>query len=155
MSSESRIPKKDLLLLDRFLDGALVGDELQSCRQRLERDPVLRKALQQRKAMRRGFEAGRANAHEPSPGFAANVVAAARRLPVVVDGEGDSSAAVGLCRRLLIAAAVVVAATALWHSELFHEGGDGTLQASPDEVQRTIDELDARIGRDAGGVNPR
>lgn len=155
MSSESRIPKKDLLLLDRFLDGALVGDELQSCRQRLERELALRKALQERKAMRRGFEVGRSAAHEPSAGFAANVVAAARRLPVVVDDEGESSAAVVMCRRLLIAAAVVVAATVLWHSELFHEGDDGTLQASPDEIQRTIDELDARIGRDAGGVNPR
>jgi len=154
MSSESRLSNKDLQLLDRFLDGALSGAELQACRHRLETEPAFRKELQQRRGLRRGFEAGRETAFEPSPDFAASVVMAARRLPVV-DAEGDSAGSATLCRRILIAAALVLAATILWHSELFHDGGEDTLQASPDEVQRTIDELDARIRMDVDGTEPK
>jgi hypothetical protein len=126
--------------LDRFLDGALSAAEAAGLRRRLDGEPLLAAALQERMRLRRGFAAGREAVFVPPAGFAARVVAAARLLPP------DRAAAdvVALCRRVLLAAAVVLGAALLWRSGLFASPGDGTLQAAPDEVDRVIDLLDAR-----------
>jgi len=139
---------QDLLLLDRFLDGAMSEAEMADCRSRLEAEPRLRAALQDRQRLRRGFAAGRDAVVTPRPGFAASVVAATRRLPVGT-GDEQTGVVVRFCRRALLAAAALVAAALLWQSGVFHDRGDGTLQAAPDEAQRIIDALDARIREDA------
>jgi anti-sigma factor RsiW len=134
--------QKDLLLIDRYLDGALASSELAAAKARLEAEPALRACLQERTRLRRGFVAGRAATFAAPAGFAESVVAAARRLPET--GE-PVEPTVRMCRRLLIAAAAVIVGVLLWRSGLFREAGNGTLQAAPDAAQRVIDALDAKI----------
>lgn len=138
----SDLSRPDLLLIDRYLDGALRADELTAARIRLEAEPALRIGLQERMQLRRGFEAGRGAVYGAPDGFAAGVVAAARRLPIAEDAVETVSR---LCRRIVFAAAAIVLAAVLWQSGLFHERGNGTLQAAPDEAARIIDALDAKI----------
>lgn len=144
------LPRQDLLLVDRYLDGALSPDEMVAVKRRFEADPGLRAMLRDRQALRRGFAAGRGDVVAAPSGFAAQVVAAARRLPVV-DIEVAAAATV-LCRRVMFAAAALLLAALLWQSGLFAGNGDGTLQAAPDEAQQVIDELDAAIARSGGVV---
>lgn len=151
--SDRNVPARDLLLLDRFLDGALSADELAVCRRRLEAEPALRQALQQRTRLRAGFDAGREQVFAPRAGFAEGVVAAARRLPVAGDEVAAVGAAVRTCRRMLLVAAAVAAAAVLWQSGLFRDRGDGTLRAAPDEASRILDALDAEVR--AGAVDRR
>jgi hypothetical protein len=148
----SDLSRGDERLLDRFLDGTLSPGEVASCQRRLEGEPLLRAALRDRTRLRRGFAAGRGTAFAAPAGFAARVVAAARRLPPAAD-DPESADVVRFCRRVLLAAAIVVAATLLWHSGLFASPGDGTLQAAPDEIDRVIDALDAKIR--AGETGPK
>jgi len=140
---------RDCRLLDRFLDNALTGDELAACRRRLELEPALRAQLQERAWLRRGFTAGRDDGVRPPAGFAAGVVAAARRLPAAA-GAGDPRDFVQLCRRLLLVAAAVLVVSAVWHSGLFSGATEDTLQAAPDEVKQVLELLDARIRQAAG-----
>ena len=77
------LPSSDQLLLDRFLDGMLTAEALADCRRRLEGEPALRAALQQRMRLRRGFVAGREAVCSPPADFASRVLDAARRLPPV------------------------------------------------------------------------
>src|SRR5262245_759507 len=135
--------QKDMLLIDRYLDGALASAELAAAKTRLEAEPALRACLQARTRLRRGFVAGRAATFAAPAGFAEGVVAAARRLPVAPGEPAERT--VRVCRRLLIAAAAVMIGALLWRSGLFREGGNGTLQAAPDAAQRVIDALDAKI----------
>lgn len=135
------VSRDDERLLDRFLDDALSAEALSACRRRLEQEPQLRAALQQRQSLRQGFRAARGQTFAAPASFAGNVVAAARRLPV--DRSEDPDLMV-LCRRLLVAAAAILVVAALWSSGLFRSGGSGDLQAAPDEVQRLIQELDAK-----------
>ena len=62
---------------------------------------------------------------------------------------------VALCRRILLAAAIVCAASLLWHSGLFAGRGDGTLEAAPDEVAEVIKALDARIQAGFAEAGPK
>lgn len=143
----SRPPNRhDVRLIDRFLDGALQGDELVQCRRRCESEPELRVLLQQRQKLRAGFAAGRGLAFTPPAGFASRVLVESRRLPVAGDGE-----VAALCRRILLVAAAVVAAALLWQSGWFGLRHGGVLEAAPDEMRQAIDDLDARIRAEAGG----
>lgn len=151
---DSRTNTQDLLLLDRFLDGALAESEAQACRRRLEGEPALRRTLQQRQALRRGFAAGRAEAFAPPAAFAASVLAAARRLPAPADRDSSRDIAT-LCRRILVVAAAVITAAVLWQSGLLRGAGDGTLQAAPGEVRQVLEELDAGIRAQAGRAEGR
>src|SRR5262245_40150016 len=134
------IPDRDERLLDRFLDGVLQGAELAACRARLEQEPSLRAALQARQRLRAGFRAGREQSFAPPAGFAANVLADARHLPEI--DRTDGADMMRICRRLLLVAAALFAASLIWHSGLLRRSDDGSLQAAPGEVQRIIDDLD-------------
>lgn len=141
----------DVRSIDRFLDGALQGEELAQWQRRCEAEPALRELLRQRRGLRAGFAAGRARTFAAPAGFAARVAAASRTLPVIAD-DGN---VVRLCRRLLVAAAAAAAFALLWQSGLFSSDGDGVLEAAPHEVQRVLDSLDQRIRADGAEVRPR
>lgn len=135
------VSRDDERLLDRYLDDALPAEALGECRRRLEQEPQLRAALQARQHLRRGFQVARSQTFAVPTGFAASVVTAARRLPVDRSEDLDL---VTVCRRLLVAAAAILVVALLWSSGLFRAADSGDLQAAPDEVQRLIQELDAK-----------
>lgn len=136
----------DLMLLDRFLDGELAPEARAALQQRLLAEPALRDGLAERTQLRTAFraEADAGPGFRPRAGFADRVLQASRRLPVETGTDGEASI-VRLCRRILLVAAAVFAAAMLWQSGLFGTGGEGSLQAAPDEAQRIVDDLDARI----------
>lgn len=136
------LSRQDLLLVDRFLDGELAGEALAAARLRLEREPLLREALQQRRQMRVGFAAGREAVFAAPKGFTDGVLAAARRLPT---GEAVAEVASTFCRRVLWLAAAVVLGAVVWQSGLVRGCRTESLQAAPDEIQRVIDDLDAKV----------
>jgi len=150
MSFAQKVSENDERLLYRFLDGELVGDETVACRARLEREPLLRQALQAMQDRARGFVTVRSEAMVAPAGFNAKVLAAARRLPeraALREAEVGASVVV-MCRRLLLAAAILFGIGFLWHSGLL-DGGllDGratdSLQATPREaVDREMKRLD-------------
>ncbi len=136
------LSRQDQLLVDRFVDGELAGEALAAARLRLEREPLLRAAVQQRRQLRAGFAAGRETVFAAPKNFADGVLAAARRLPT---GEAIGDVAVTACRRVLWLAAAVAIAAVVWQSGLFRGCDTGSLQAAPDEIRRVIDDLDAKV----------
>lgn len=145
-----KLPASDERLLHRFLDGAMGGDEAAACRARLQAEPQLRQGLAALQQLRAAFAEARQSAAVAPAGFTAGVLAAARRLPSRDDlrdaGEWGSEAGQGLlrlCRRLLLAAAVLFGLGLLSQAGLFGDGRADTLQAGPDDVQREMDRLDS------------
>jgi anti-sigma factor RsiW len=144
------ISASDERLLHRFLDGALAGEEAVACRSRLAAEPALRQGLAGLQQLRAAFAEARQPVMAAPAGFTAGVLAAARRLPTQVElreaGDWDAVAGPGmvrLCRRLLLAAAVLFGLGLLSQSGLFGDGRADTLQAAPDEVHREMQRLDA------------
>lgn len=145
----SPLPDKDLVLLDRYLDEALDGPALDALRERLAAEPALRAGLQERVSLRRATKAAAAVQFSPRAGFAGRVVAASRRLPEPGPEVGDEI--VTLCKRILLIAAAVFFAALLWHGATTWNGGADSLQAAPDEAQKIVDDLDAKIRARAAG----
>ncbi len=137
----------DELLLHRFLDAELAAAEVAAFETRLVAEPLLRRHLEQARALRAGFAAGRAGGPVAAVGFTAGVLAAARRLPSrqEMDQIEISAGLVRTCQRLLMAAAIVFAIGLAWHGGLFDGGRCDTLQAAPDEVEREMQRLDALV----------
>jgi len=136
--------QNDERLLYRFLDGELTADEAVACRTRLEREPQLRQCLEELRNRASGFATARAEGNVAPAGFTAGVLAAVRRLP---DREALRAAEfaphlVVLCRRLLIAAAIVIGLGLLWQTGLFTGRSADTLQARPGEIEQEMQRLD-------------
>jgi len=146
------VSQNDERLLYRFLDGELTADEAVACRARLECEPLLRQCLEELRDRASGFATARAEANAAPAGlapagFTTGVLAAVRRLP---DREALRAAEltphlVVLCRRLLIAAAIVIGLGLLWQTGLFTGRGADTLQARPGEMEQEMQRLDEII----------
>ncbi|MEO6594633.1 MAG: hypothetical protein ABIP94_07755, partial [Planctomycetota bacterium] len=103
------ISLSDERLLHRLLDGELdtrVTAELQA---RLGGEPALRQRFEREQALRAGFQAVRARGRTAPASFTTGVIAAVRRLPSRTEIEQSevSERILRMCRRLLIAAAVL------------------------------------------------
>lgn len=148
------LPHRDELQLQRYLDGELPPDDAAACTARLAADPAFRRRHDEARALRSAFAAARGEGRRASAGFTANVLAAARRLPSREELQQHDVVGGGtmFCRRILLAAAVLAALGLLWRSGLVSNPGQDTLQATPDEVQREIERLDAIIKQQA--TNP-
>lgn len=146
---------RDELLVQRHLDGALSPTDAAAFAARLAAEPALREGHAAANAMRGAFAAAREGAMRPRAGFKAAVLAAVRQLPTRLQLEQADIAArtVRFCRRLLLAAALLGSIGFAVSAGLLG-GGAPTMQASPDEMQREIDRLEAvvRAGGQAGGV---
>lgn len=136
----------DLKSLHRFLDGELDAAANAALRARLAAEPELRQLLAGEQRLRDGFAAARTPVVAAPAGFTAGVLAAVRRLPsrdqLELQEVGDRI--VRLCRRLLIAAAVLFGLGLVWHSGLLDAHTD-KLEAAPDEIRSEMERLDARI----------
>ncbi len=141
-----KLSHQDELLLQRHLDGELDAAASAALRARLAAEPELAKGLDEARALRTGFLVGRATAMRPSASFTGKVLAAARQLPSRRELEQADVAerAMRVCRRILLAAALLAGVGLLWQFGAARSGGSGQLQAVPDEAQRVIDELDAK-----------
>lgn len=147
------IPHRDEWLLQRFLDGQMDPTARTAFAARLAAEPALQQAADVANSMRDGFRAARSKSLPgPSASFTANLLAATRQLPTRQQLEQAEVAAggVGLCRKLLLAAAILAGLGCLWHSGLVCDTASSTLQAAPDDVQREIERLDALL--EAGKV---
>lgn len=138
---------RDELLLQRWLDGELLPPDAEAFAARVAAEPRLRQRAAAVRSLRQTLVAARGTPMQPSRAFVGNVLAAIRRLPsreLLLQAD-VAAGAVAWCRRILVAAALLAALGLLWHTGLF--GGDrpAVLQASPDEVQREMQRLDAAI----------
>jgi anti-sigma factor RsiW len=147
-----KLSTADQLLLQRHLDGELEAAADAAFRARLAAEPELADAATSARALRVGFAAARATTMRPPATFAAAVVAASRRLPTrhMLEQADVTAGAIAMCRRLLLAALVLGALGLLWHSGLVRDESPATMQASPADVQREIERLDAELGAHGG-----
>jgi anti-sigma factor RsiW len=136
----------DSLLVQRFLDGELSADAAAALRARIAAEPELAAAVAAARALRVPFAVAKAASGAPA-GFAGRVVAAVRQLPSRAQLEGAETAAVVLrmCRRVLVAAAVLFAVGLAMRSGWLEVGLGAPLQAAPDEVESELERLDRVI----------
>lgn len=151
------LSQHDERLVHRFLDGELLADEAAAFARRLQDETQLRDRYRQLVGLRTAFTADRRQVERVGivapAGFAASVLAAARQLPA--DGRwrrdvADDRVMLRWCRRLLLAAAVLLCAALAWHSGLFADR-EPALQASPAEMERAMEQLDQAIRTRATG----
>ena len=138
-------PSRDDLTIQSYVDGELSEPEAAAFAARLLQEPALREQVDQLREFASGFaveEAPRAPA-----GFTAKVLAEARRLPARAELEQAdvAAAAVRLCTRVLVAAALVLGLGLAWNAGLLDGGRADTLEAAPDTIEREMDRLDQLI----------
>lgn len=151
---------QDRLLVQRFVDGELPESQRAAVRARLDAEPALAALADELRDLREVFAAERrAPAPLASPGLATRVLAAIAQEPapqVVAALEGR---VVAFARAAILAAALILGVATLIFTGLLPGPDVGRLEASPDTIQRTIEELDARIKADAarrtGDAEPR
>jgi anti-sigma factor RsiW len=148
------LTQSDRLQLQRHLDGALDAAAAAAFAARLLAEPQLARAADEARTQRDLLRRSAGPGLRPSPRFAAGVVAAARALPSRQQLEQSDlvAGAIGVCRRVLLAAACVAAVGALWHLGLVGSPSPTTLQASASEAEQEIRRLDERI--QSGAVPP-
>ena len=163
----------DPTMLDaaRYVDGQLSPAERAAFAMRLSREPALATAVRLTQSLRAPFAAVRdAESSQLSPGFAARVLHAARRLPTpaergvaapgqLLDDSLADTTALPLARRMLVAAAFIFGLGLLTFGGLLRRGDSSRLEAAP-VLLKKLDDLDAKIraglrSPDAGSVRPR
>jgi len=153
-----KLTTADSLSLQRYLDREMSTEQAEAFRRRLAAEPALRAAAAEREAIADGFALARQDVRRAPAGFASAVLAEVRQLPARVQLEAAATAAVVLrvCRRVLIAAAVLAGVALAVQAGLFETGLGEQLQAAPDEVQAEMQRLDELAkGLDAPLVEQR
>lgn len=139
----------DERLLHRFVDGELPDAAMTEFRRRLEREPELRRHVQELQSLRGCFRrdaAGAAAVTAPA-GFTAGLLTTIRQRTLTQswrDDAGEEPQLQRLCRRLLLAAAILAALGASWHAGLFRHVAEKQVEAA-DELRQ----LDALIRADS------
>lgn len=151
----SHIPNRDHLLLQRFLDAQMDPAARAAFASRLAAEPELQQAAEAARALRAGFVAAQTLAvRPPSPTFVADVMAAVQRLPAreQLERADVAASAIRLCRRILLAAAILAVMGGIWYSGLVRPTAAPAVQADSSEVQREVERLDALL--EGGKVPP-
>jgi anti-sigma factor RsiW len=136
--------------VQRFVDGEMTIDERSRFEARLADEHDLRAAVDELSSLRACFDAERAApTPRPSAAFEARVLAEIRRAPLSRDGQpGDALAGPSLQlwgRRVVVAAMFVMGLALLVYAGLLKRVDTGHLKASPAEIQRVVERLDAKI----------
>lgn len=150
------------IVVSRYVDGEMTGDDLVSFRRRLAAEPALREIVSEVEELRGWFRRGSVLPPIPaSPGFTASVLAAARRLPTREELQAEETNArtyenelVTCARRISLAAAVVFGLSLLMFATLNVPQDASQLMANP-ELQLEMDRLDQQIRDEQAGVEPR
>lgn len=148
--------------VSRYVDGEMGRDEAAAFEARLRDRPDVRERIDAMRSMRGLFEperrAARAESlrpYEPSVGLRAKVLARTVRGPAPLREDEALIVARQAGQRVLYAAAAVVLAVLAGAAWTLGNATTGELDASPAELQRTIDELDARIRAGAEAAEGR
>jgi len=134
--------------LQRYLDGQLSETEAAAFAARMLADNELRQRVETMEQAQMGFASARDHATGPvaaPAGFTAGVMSEVRRLPSreQMQQMDLSEGAVRLCRRLLLAAAIVLGIGLGWQSGLFSPNGSDKVEAaSPAEIEAEMHRLD-------------
>lgn len=141
------LSNRDELLVQRHLDGELSPTDAAAFAVRLDAEPTLREGLALARALRGAFVAAREGAVRPRAGFKAAVLGAVRKLPTRLQLEQADVAdrTMSLCRRLLLAAMLLGGIGFAVGAGLFGGAEANTMQASPGEIQRELDRLEAVV----------
>lgn len=139
-----KITAADALLLQRLLDHELPAEAVEVMRRRLAAEPALAAAAAEHGALAAGFAAARQDVRRAPAGFAAKVIAEVRQLPAraQIEAEATSTVVLRVCRRVLIAAAILFGIGLAVQAGLFDSGLGEQLQAAPEEVQAEMQRLD-------------
>ena len=135
--------------LQRYVDGQLSESEAATFAVRMLSDNKLRQRIEALEQARAGFAAAADVTPARAPaGFTANVMSEVRRLPgreqLLQNDMAETS--VRLCRRLLIAAAMLLGLGLGWQSGLLSSNGSGQIEAAtPVEVESEMQRLDDLI----------
>jgi len=141
----------DQRLLQKFRDDEMSADESVAFEARLQAESPdaesLRSGLAELEELSRGFVAGRSKAFAAPAGFTSTLLAEVRQLPgrIQLRQAEISGAALVLCRRMLLAAAILFGLGLCWHAGLFPDGRSDKLEAGPAEIEQEMDRLDAII----------
>jgi anti-sigma factor RsiW len=149
------IPQSDQLLLQRFLDDQMDPAARAAFASRMAAEPELHRAADAARSLRSGFVAAqKLDVRSPSPAFLANVMTAVQRLPTreQLERADIAASAIRLCRRMLLAAAILAVLGGLWYSGLVRPTAAPALQADSSDVQREVECLDALL--ETGAVPP-
>lgn len=138
------LTSNDRRLLQKYRDGEMTESEAAGFRARVEAEPALRRGLTELDELSRGFAAGRERVFASPAGFTASLLAEVRQLPdrIQMQQAEISGAALVLCRRVLIAAAILFGIGLCWQAGLFPDGRSDRLEAAPTEVEREMERLD-------------
>jgi len=135
--------------LQRYLDGQLSESESAAFAARMLSDSVLRQQIESMEQARAGFaSAADADFTGAPAGFTAKVMAEVRRLPSreQLQQSDMAEATVRLCRRLLLAAALLLGLGLGWQSGLLSPNGSDRIEAAtPAEVDAEMQRLDDLI----------
>ena len=135
--------------LQRYLDGELSQTEAAAFATRLLADSELRRRVEAMEQVQAGFavaaDLGVGDLGRAPAGFTARVMAEVRRLPSreQLQQHYMAEATVRLCRRLLLAAALLLGLGLGWQSGLFNPNGSDRVEAAdPAEVDAEMQRLD-------------
>jgi anti-sigma factor RsiW len=135
--------------LQRYVDGQLSESEAATFAARMLSDNTLRQRVEALGHAQAGFAAAADAGLTRAPaGFTANVISEVRRLPSREQLQQNDVAemTMRLCRRLLIAAAMLLGLGLGWQSGLFNSNGSGQIEAAtPVEVESEMQRLDDLI----------
>lgn len=130
----------------RFVDGEMARDELVAFEARHRDDAALRDDVARARELRALFAPERGAARmvrDPQASVAfRNRVLAAAATAAEAPRQNDVE---HLARQVVIVAAAVLVAVAVAAFGLLNRVDSGRLEASPAEMQRTLDQLDAKI----------
>ena len=133
------------LQVARYVDGELDADARRAFEQRLAADPDLAARVDAARGLSALFAGERAVAGPVArPGFRGRVLEACfADAATRTDGDGAERVVVW-ARRAIYAAAALVLCAVLARSGLFGRATDVELRAGPAEIQKMMEELDAR-----------
>lgn len=145
-------------LMQRYVDGELSETEAAAFAARILADNELRQRTEALEQVKLGFVSAREHATGPAVapvGFASRVMAEVRGMPSREQMKqlDLSEGAVRLCRRLLLAAAVLFGLGLGWQSGIFSPNGSDKVEAaSPAEIEAEMQRLDDEAFREAKGT---
>jgi anti-sigma factor RsiW len=146
--SHERNDEFDTMSVARYVDGEMTAAERARFAARLDADPELRRAVLELEDLRRCIAAAATTpVRQPCPGFRARVAAEVAGF----GGAAGSREAAELervmvfARRVMVAAVLVFGVAILMFAGLLRSTDSGRLEASPAEIQRAIEKLDAAI----------